>query len=98
MRFWTREIMGWMLLLLGLFIFYSCFVMLATERPPRLLEAAPLTLIGIIVFRGGIQLLRVAVAAASHSAPAACLSARRTRSPAARSPARATARSRRVGA
>jgi len=63
MRFWTREIMGWMLLLLGLFIFYSCFVMLATERPPRLLEAAPLTLIGIIVFRGGIQLLRVAVAA-----------------------------------
>jgi len=43
MRFWTREIMGWVLLLLGLFIFYSCFVMLATERPPRLLEAASLT-------------------------------------------------------
>jgi len=63
MRFLMREIAGWLLLIVGLFILYSCFVMLANERPPRIIEAAPLTLIGIIVFRGGIQLLKVAVAA-----------------------------------
>ena len=63
MRFLMREIAGWLLLVIGLFILYSCFVMLANERPPRIIEAVPLTLIGVIVFRGGIQLLKVAVAA-----------------------------------
>jgi hypothetical protein len=62
MRFWIREIFGWLLVALGLFIFYVCFSILLTDRP-LLLEAGPLTLIGIIVFRGGIHLLKVAVAA-----------------------------------
>ena len=62
MRFWLREIAGWLLVGLGLFIFYIVLAITLTERP-WLITAGPLTLIGIIVFRGGIHLLKVAVAA-----------------------------------
>lgn len=62
MRFWVREIAGWLLVGLGLFLFYIVLTITLTERP-WLITAGPLTLIGIIVFRGGIHLLKVAVAA-----------------------------------
>jgi hypothetical protein len=62
MRFWVREVAGWLLVCLGLFLFYSCFALLMTDRP-RIFEAGPLTFIGFVVFRGGIHLLKVAVAA-----------------------------------
>lgn len=69
MRGWLRSILGflmllsgWALVLLGLLLFYVCFVFLVTE-PPRYIAAGPLTLIGIMVFRGGIQLLKVGLAA-----------------------------------
>jgi len=62
MRFWVREIAGWLLVGLGLFIFYIVLAITLTERP-WLITAGPLTLIGIIIFRGGIHLLKVAVAA-----------------------------------
>ena len=61
MRFWFRELAGWLLVALGLFVFYYCLAMLTSGH--YILEAGPLTLIGIIVFRGGIHLLKVAVAA-----------------------------------
>jgi hypothetical protein len=60
MRFWVRELAGWALVGLGLFIFYECFEML---RQHMLLETGPASLIGFIIFRGGIHLLKVAVAA-----------------------------------
>jgi hypothetical protein len=60
MRFWIREIMGWVLVGLGLFIFYICIVLLFNHS---VIEVGPLFIIGIIVFRGGIHLLKVAVAA-----------------------------------
>lgn len=60
MTFWFRELMGWLLIGLGLAIFLLCFWML-TER--LYVETAPMTVIGIFVFRGGIHLLKVAVAA-----------------------------------
>jgi hypothetical protein len=60
MRFWIRELAGWLLIALGLFIFYVCYVWL---RSHNLVEAGPLSFIGFIVFRGGIHLLKVAVAA-----------------------------------
>jgi hypothetical protein len=64
MRFWVREIAGWVLVVLGLFIFLLCYgLLVGAGTPPRLLEAGPLMFIGIIVFRGGIHLLKVAVAA-----------------------------------
>jgi hypothetical protein len=62
MRFWIREIAGWLLVLLGLFIFYICFAILLTDGP-WLLEAIFLTVIGVVVYRSGIHLLKVAVAA-----------------------------------
>jgi len=60
MRFWLRELTGWLLVLLGLFVFYLCVVFLLRNQ---VFEVGPLTLIGIIIFRGGIHLLKVAVAA-----------------------------------
>jgi hypothetical protein len=62
MRFWIRELAGWLLLALGLLIFYVCMVLLLAQ-PPRIIEAGPLTFIGFIIFRGGIHFLKVAVAA-----------------------------------
>jgi hypothetical protein len=60
MRFWIREIAGWLLVLLGL---YVCFKAYEFCRFRMLLEAWPVAIIGIFVFRGGIHLLKVAVAA-----------------------------------
>jgi hypothetical protein len=60
MRFWFREIAGWLLVALSLLVFYLCYLMLRTHD---ITEAWPLAFIGVIVFRGGVQLLKVAVAA-----------------------------------
>lgn len=62
MRFWIREIMGWLLVGAGLLVFYMCAAILLSARP-LIIEASYLTVIGIFVFRGGIHLLKVAVAA-----------------------------------
>jgi len=60
MRFWLREVAGWLLVSLGLVVFLYSYVFLATGH---VVEGGELSLIGIIVFRGGIHLLKVAVAA-----------------------------------
>src|SRR5713101_1015338 len=60
MRFWIREILGWLLIGLGLFDFYMCVVLLFNHS---VIEVGPMFVIGIVVFRGGIHLLKVAVAA-----------------------------------
>ena len=60
--FWFREIAGWLLVLLGLYLFFVCYLMLLSD-PPYILEAPLLTVIGVFIFRGGIHLLKVAVAA-----------------------------------
>ena len=60
MRFLVREIIGWLLVAVGLMTLYTCYELIL-ER--RIFEAGPMCLIGIVVFRGGIHLLKVAVAA-----------------------------------
>ena len=60
MRFLWRELMGWALVLIGLWTLYECYDFL---REGRIFEAGPLSIVGIVVFRGGIHLLKVAVAA-----------------------------------
>lgn len=62
MRFWSREILGWFLVLLGLFVFYWQLSLLLDERP-KYVQAMYMLPIGVFVFRGGIQILKVAVAA-----------------------------------
>ena len=62
MRLWTREIAGWGLVALGLYVFYRDYEIL-TDGNHFIVEGGMLTLIGIFLFRGGIQLLKIAVAA-----------------------------------
>ncbi|MCI0704337.1 MAG: hypothetical protein L0241_25035 [Planctomycetia bacterium] len=58
--YWSREIAGWGLILAGLWQFWNTYVMLTNKR---IFEAAPSAFIAFIVFRGGVHLLKVAVAA-----------------------------------
>lgn len=60
MSYWIREIGGWIVLILGLAIFGLVYDLLLHKR---IFEAGPLAFIGFVVFRGGIHLLKVAMAA-----------------------------------
>jgi len=60
MSYWAREIAGWLLILLGLYAFYEMYDFLLRKR---IFEAMPLAFVGFVIFRGGIHLLKVAVAA-----------------------------------
>lgn len=55
-----REAAGWLLVLTGLWVFWLSLSML---REGLILRAPPVAFIGFIIFRGGIHLLKVAVAA-----------------------------------
>jgi hypothetical protein len=61
-RFWFRELAGWGLVLLGLYIL---FISISIMLPPSsaIFEGPPIGILGAVVFRGGIHLLKVAVAA-----------------------------------
>jgi hypothetical protein len=65
MRFWLRELAGWLLVGLGLYVFLIVTLLLLDPEIgwPQFVQAGPLIVIGFIVFRGGIHLLKVAVAA-----------------------------------
>jgi hypothetical protein len=60
MSYWIREVAGWALVAIGLVVFCQTYQLLLAKR---VFEAGPLTFIGFIVFRGGVHLLKVAVAA-----------------------------------
>ena len=60
MSYWIREVFGWLLVLLGLAIFFVVYVF-CTSR--MYFGGSILTVVGIFVFRGGIHLLKVAIAA-----------------------------------
>jgi hypothetical protein len=61
MRYWFREILGWAMIGTGCVIFYEVSGLAFAGR--RVCETVVLAMIGIIVFRGGIHLVKVAMAA-----------------------------------
>lgn len=68
MSVWLRELAGWVLLGTGLAAFAVCYFVFLLQR--RVIEAAALAFMGFTVFRGGMHLLRIAVAArAAREAP-----------------------------
>jgi hypothetical protein len=68
-RFWMREIAGWLLVIAGLYVFAVALALLLRPPPPpgssmpHIIEAPAFIFVGFIIFRGGIHLLKVAVAA-----------------------------------
>jgi hypothetical protein len=59
--FLIREIFGWLLVLAGLYVFYIALQLLLRDGP-FILEAPIVVAIGFFVFRGGLQLIKIAVA------------------------------------
>jgi hypothetical protein len=59
-RYLVRELAGWLLVGFGLYVFYLVYVFCQEQY---ILETIPMTFIGIFIFRGGIHLLKMAVAA-----------------------------------
>jgi hypothetical protein len=62
MRFayYSREIAGWTLILFGLACFWTAYVLLMNKL---FFQAGPTVFMGFIIFRGGVHVLKVAVAA-----------------------------------
>lgn len=69
MTYWGRELAGWALVGVGLVSFVMVYLFLLAGK---VFESGSLTLFGIFIFRGGIHLLKVALAAR------VCAEARRT--------------------
>lgn len=64
MFFVLREVAGWALTLIGLYIVSTGLTMLQNYDPqPRMIEGATTTLTGIFILRFGILLIRVSTAA-----------------------------------
>jgi hypothetical protein len=61
MRYWWREAAGWGLVVIGLLIFGWAILLLTVYH--AIIDTGPMVIAGIFVFRGGIHLLKVAVAA-----------------------------------
>lgn len=78
MNYWLREIAGWIVLVMGLGVFVLVYDLLLNKR---IFEAGPLAFVGFVVFRGGIHLLKVAMAARAvrdSAVPPAPATTRRT--------------------
>jgi hypothetical protein len=56
---WARELAGWALVLIGLVVFYIVYDLALSGK---IFEGWLLVFVGFFIFRGGIALLRVAIA------------------------------------
>lgn len=66
----VREIIGWILMLLGLEVFRNSMIYLSGSL---VVEGFVITIMGVVIFRGGLQLVKVAVAARAFRADRAAL-------------------------
>ena len=60
MRYWLREVAGWLLVGVGLLVFVLVYDFCTRQW---IFEAGVMAVVGVFVFRGGVHLLKVAVAA-----------------------------------
>ncbi len=61
MGVWVREILGWVLLGVGLAAFAMCYAVFLLNR--WIIEAIIAAFLGVTIFRAGLHLLKVATAA-----------------------------------
>lgn len=61
--FWIREIAGWLLVLIALYLFRYSLIFVLDVETPRIIEASVLTFAGLGVLRAGIALIRISTAA-----------------------------------
>jgi hypothetical protein len=61
MIYWIRELVGWLLVLAGLYVFYVAMQLLLRDGP-FLLEAPIFVAIGFLILRAGLQLIKISVA------------------------------------
>ena len=62
MGYWIREVVGWIFILAGLYGFWIALAFLATQ-PSRLIEGGTTSIMATVLFRGGLQLVRISAAA-----------------------------------
>lgn len=62
MGFWIREIVGWLLIAMGIYGYWIALAFLATQ-PSRLIEGATTAFMSTMLFRGGLLLVRISAAA-----------------------------------
>jgi len=63
MFFWFREISGWLLILVSLFMLRIGLVYLNDNNTPRVIESGVVMLAGLGVMRCGVLLVRISTAA-----------------------------------
>ena len=63
MFFWAREIAGWLLVLVSLYMIRIGLVFLNDINSPRIIESGVVMLAGLGVMRCGVLLVRVSTAA-----------------------------------
>ncbi len=59
---WLREIAGWALVLVGLYIVRICVLFVMDLESPRIIEASVLGFIALGVLRAGVLLIRISAA------------------------------------
>ena len=76
MFFWIREIGGWLLVLLALYLLRYGLLFVLDLETPRIIEAAVVSFAGLGVLKAGILLIRMSTAAAVPSRKTWSLEAR----------------------
>jgi hypothetical protein len=61
MWFWIRELLGWTLIAAGIFAFWWA-LRIVLDEGPLLLEASYFLIVGFVIFRGGLQILKISMA------------------------------------
>lgn len=59
---WVREIVGWLLVVVALYLLRTAFVLVTNLETPRVIESAVLVVAGLGVLKGGLALVRIATA------------------------------------